>query len=92
MTTESNNPVPSGGQPPVDAARLKESLDRLFEIYREISAKADEVVSQRCPYKDARSRCAANFGCRNQFFTKSRLERPVCTGSDKLDYRSAWDV
>ncbi len=83
---------PAPLQPAADPARLKESLTRLFEIYREISAKADEVIATRCPYKDARSRCTANFSCRNQFFTKDRAARPVCAGSDKLDYRSAWDI
>ncbi len=84
--------VPAGAQPPVDADRLRESLTRLYDIYRQIANKADESFNKRCPYKDARSRCTANFGCRNQYFTRNRLERPVCSGSDKLDYRSAWDV
>jgi hypothetical protein len=67
-------------------------MDRLYEICRDISSKADEVVAGRCPYKDARSRCTANFGCRHQYLPKAPLARPVCTGSDKLDYRSAWDA
>jgi hypothetical protein len=75
-----------------DATRLRESMDRLFGIYREIARKADQVITTRCPYKDARSRCTAHFGCRNQYFTKTPSALPACTGSDKLDYRSAWDA
>ena len=65
-------------------------MDRLFKIYSEISDKADEVMQSRCPYKDARSRCTARFECRNQFFTKDPTKKPVCAGSDRIDYRSAW--
>ena len=86
-----NNTVATNGGDRVDPERLKDSLNRLFEIYRGISETADEVTRSRCPYKDARSRCTANFGCRNQYFTKDPSAPPVCTGSDKLDYRSAWE-
>ena len=65
-------------------------MERLFSIYSDISEKADEVMLTRCPYKDARSRCTARFDCRNQFFTKDPLQKPVCAGSDRIDYRSAW--
>ena len=75
-----------------DARRLRQSMARLFDIYTEIAHKADEVMTTRCPYKDAKSRCHASFGCRNQYFTRDAAARPVCTGSDKLDYRSAWEV
>ena len=51
------------------------------------------LILGRCPYKDARSRCTAKFGCRNQHFTKNPLEPPICTAKDgDLDYRSAWDI
>ncbi len=65
-------------------------MERLFDIYSGISEKADQVMRGRCPYKDARSRCTAQFDCRNQFFTKNPLDKPVCAGSDRIDYRSAW--
>ncbi|MEX0763039.1 MAG: hypothetical protein WD208_02150 [Dehalococcoidia bacterium] len=83
---------PDDTNPQVDPERLKASMNRLFEIYRDISTKADEVVKNRCPYKNAQSRCTANFGCRNQFFTKDQAAQPVCAGSDHIDYRSAWDI
>ncbi|MSQ09362.1 MAG: hypothetical protein EXR57_03220 [Dehalococcoidia bacterium] len=94
MTSDSRQQpgVPVGAHAPVDAERLRESLTRLYDIYQKIAEKADDSFNKRCPYKDARSRCTANFGCRNQFFPKDRFERPVCSGSDKLDYRTSWDV
>ena len=75
----------------VDAEKARESLDRLFDIYRDIASTADEVMETRCPYKDAESRCRAKFGCRNQFFTSDPTALPACTGSDLIDYREAWD-
>ena len=51
---------------PVDKAKLKASMDRLWEIYRQIGETANLVSKWRCPYKDARDRCTAGFGCRNQ--------------------------
>ncbi|MBI2965046.1 MAG: hypothetical protein HYY34_02450 [Chloroflexi bacterium] len=77
---------------PVDPAKVRASLARLMEIYRGIAEKADEVSTRRCPYKNARSRCTAVFKCRNQYFTRVPGDLPVCTGSDKLDYRKAWET
>jgi hypothetical protein len=76
--------------PQVDQAKFRASMERLFGIYSDISDKADQVMLSRCPYKDAKSRCTARFECRNQFFTKNPSEKPVCTGSDAIDYRPAW--
>lgn len=78
--------------PEVDAGKARASLDRLFDIYKDIAATADEVTLTRCPYKDASSRCTAKFGCRNQFFTNDPTALPACAGSDQIDYREAWDT
>ena len=81
----------SGGEPAgLDHEKYRASMDRLFKIYSDISDKADVVMLSRCPYKDARSRCTARFECRNQFFTKDPSKKPVCAGSDRIDYRAAW--
>ncbi len=80
---------------PVDKERFRASIARLMEIYRGISDTANEVSRWRCPYKNAQDRCTASFGCRNQLRPKGvkvLAELPICTGSDKLDYRSAWEV
>ncbi len=73
----------------VDKERYQASMDRLQEIFRDISETVERVSAWRCPYKNAQDRCTAPFGCRNQAKTPGEL--PVCTGSDKLDYRSAWE-
>lgn len=79
-----------GGPAELDHEKYRASMDRLFKIYSDISEQADVVMQSRCPYKDARSRCTARFECRNQFFTKDPSKKPVCAGSDRIDYRSAW--
>lgn len=76
----------------VDKERHKASVARLYDIFKDMSETVDEVSKWRCPYKDAKSRCTANFGCRNQQMSKVPDELPLCTGSDNLDYRSAWEL
>ena len=79
-------------EPPAgDKKRLQSSMARLWEIYKDIGAVADEVSTWRCPYKNAQDRCTAGFGCRNQRFDTAN-ELAKCTGSDDLDYRGAWEV
>ena len=92
MANDPIETVSGNTAPAVDAERFKASIERLTEIYRDIALKAEEVSRTRCPYKDANSRCTALFGCRHQYFTKDPGARPVCTGSDKLDYRDAWEM
>ena len=71
---------------------IQKSLDRLTEILSGIVVQADEQSLTRCPYKNARDLCTAQFGCRNQRKRTVEWERrPVCVGDDKLDYREAWD-
>ena len=75
----------------VDPDRLRASTSRLMDIYSDISETAAIPGQTRCPYKDAKSRCTAKFPCRNQFF-KIVGEKAICTGSDEIDYRSAWET
>ena len=76
----------------IDEDRYRASIARLEAVFRGISETATEVSTRRCPYKNVQDRCTAKFGCRNQLRTGVSGERPICTGSDKLDYRSAWEV
>lgn len=76
----------------VDKERYKASITRLMDIYSGISDTANEVSQWRCPYKNVSDRCTAGFGCRNQLFDLGRENLAKCTGSDKLDYRSAWEI
>ena len=77
---------------PVDKARYQASMSRLDAIFRSMSDTVTEVSQWRCPYKNAQDRCTAKFGCRNQDRTVPAGELYICTGDDKLDYRSAWEV
>ena len=76
----------------VDKVRYQASMARLHEIFQDISQTANSVSTWRCPYKNAQDRCTAAFGCRNQAWSGIPDELPICTGSDDLDYRSAWEV
>ncbi len=81
----------SGHSTSFDPERYRKSMSRLDEIFRGINETANEVSMYRCPYKNAQSRCTAAFGCRNQDRNVPSGELFVCTGDDKLDYRSAWE-
>ena len=78
--------------PSFDKDKAKKSLESLFQIFSNISLTADDVMSHRCPYKNAKSRCTAKFECANQHYINKFGEDPVCTGSNFLDYRSAWST
>ena len=76
----------------VDKERYQASIARLEEIFQGISDSANQVSTWRCPYKNAQDRCTAGFRCRNQSKTDIKNSLSLCTGSDDLDYRAAWDV
>jgi hypothetical protein len=75
----------------LDKDRYMASMARLEDIYRNISDSAVVVSTWRCPYKDVRDHCTARFGCRNQSFIDGPEKPAMCTGSDNLDYRDAWE-
>ena len=75
-----------------DKEALEQSLHRLWEIYQDIGRTVNEVCRWRCPYKNKDDRCTAQFGCRNQSRSDGPDRLPLCTGSDQLDYRSAWEL
>ncbi len=76
----------------VDKERYRASMARLYDIFKDMSDTVTEVSTRRCPYKNAQDRCTAKFGCRNQDRTVPAGELYICTGSDNLDYRNAWEV
>ena len=76
----------------VDRERYQASMSRLYGIFSDMSDTVTRVSTRRCPYKNVEDRCTAGFGCRNQDRSVSAGELFICTGSDDLDYRSAWEV
>ena len=76
----------------VDETKYRASLARLENIFRDMSNTASEVSTWRCPYKNAKDRCTAHFGCRNQDRRVPEGELFVCLSDDNLDYRSAWET
>jgi hypothetical protein len=67
-------------------------MARLHSIFEGMSQTTNEVSTWRCPYKSVENRCTAGFGCRNQDHTVPDGEAFICTGSDDLDYRLAWET
>jgi len=82
----------SGEFQKIDKEKYGKSLERLNEIFKGISETVTEVSTWRCPYKNAENRCTAQFGCRNQNRDVPAGQLYICTSSDNLDYRSAWDT
>ena len=76
----------------VDRQRYRASMARLHDIFKGMSEAVESVSAWRCPYKNVQDRCTAGFGCRNQDRSVPAGEMYICTGSDDLDYRSAWQV
>ena len=76
----------------VDIERHRASMARLYDIFKDMSNTVNVVSTWRCPYKNVQDRCTANFGCRNQDRTVPQGELFICTGSDDVDYRGAWEV
>ena len=82
----------SGKFQKIDNEKYEKSLERLNEIFKGISETVTEVSTWRCPYKNVENRCTAQFGCRNQNRDVPAGQLYICTSSDNLDYRSAWDT
>ena len=76
----------------IDKEKYSKSLAKLESIFRDMSSSVTDVSMWRCPYKNTQDRCTAKFGCRNQDFDVPKDELYKWLGSDKLDYRSAWDI
>ena len=45
----------------LDRDKAVKSLDKLFEIFKDISFNADEVFKERCPYKNAKQDVLQNL-------------------------------
>ena len=76
----------------VDGKDYQKRLNDISEIFSQIMQHADELSTQRCPYRDQLDNCTAKFCCRNQRKPSMADALPVCTGDEKLDYRSAWET
>ena len=76
----------------MDKERYQASIARLYAIFSDMSDTTNEVSTWRCPYKNVDDRCTASFGCRNQYRKVATGELYICTGSDHLDYRGAWEM
>jgi len=77
----------------IDPAAFKARLERISELFAGMVSHADEQAKHRCPYKNRRDQCTAQFGCRNQRPPLQPEGLRQCAAQDgELDYRSAWET
>lgn len=76
----------------IEPEQYQALLDRLSHLLAGIVLHADRLSTQRCPYKNRRGECTAQFGCRNKRRPAAAAGPPICAGDDKLDYRKAWET
>ena len=76
----------------IDPSEYAKRLERLGDIFADISDHADEQALMRCPYKNRFNQCTAQFGCRFKRRPRRQEDLPACTSDDQLDYRSAWET
>ena len=75
----------------IDEQEYQKRLEQISDLFSGMIQHADELSTERCPYKNRFDECTAKFGCRNQGKPLSPGGLLVCTGDDKLDYRGAWE-
>ncbi len=75
----------------IDEQEYWKRLEQISDLFSRMIHHAGELSNVRCPYKNRFDECTAKFGCRNQGKPPAKGGLLVCTGDDKLDYRSAWE-
>ena len=71
---------------------IEERQQLAEELAADMANHATTQSLMRCPYKNRFNECTAQFGCRNQNRDVPAGQLYICTSSDNLDYRSAWDT
>jgi hypothetical protein len=73
-------------------AEYEKRLAEIAALFERIGEHAAGAALARCPYKNRKCECTAEFGCRNQGKPRTAGGRLICLGDDKLDYRGAWQT
>ena len=75
----------------IDEQEYRKRIEQISGLFSGMIQHAGELSTVRCPYKNRFDQCTAKFGCRNQGKPTTPGGPLVCSGDDKLDYRSAWE-
>lgn len=78
----------------IDPKELQKRMARISEMFTDIVVHAEAVSKTRCPYRDRKDRCTAEFRCRNQQKpdAAAAADAPlICGHREEFDYRSAWE-
>ena len=76
----------------IDSEAVERRRARLPRIFADIIEHAQVQCLSRCPYRDSRDLCTAQFGCRNQGPVDAGNGLSSCLCDGELDYRGAWEV
>ena len=76
----------------IDSEAVERRRARLTRIFADIIEHAQVQCLSRCPYRDSRDLCTAQFGCRNQGPVDAGNGLSSCLCDGELDYRGAWEV
>ncbi|HAB13287.1 MAG TPA: ferredoxin [Planctomycetaceae bacterium] len=76
----------------IDSEAVERRRARLTRIFADIVQHAQVQCLSRCPYRDRRDLCTAQFGCRNQGPVDPQYGLSSCLCDGELDYRGAWEV
>ena len=76
----------------IDSDAVERRRARLPRIFAALIEHAQVQCLSRCPYRDSRDLCTAQFGCRNQGPADAEHGLSSCLCDGELDYRGAWEV
>jgi hypothetical protein len=57
----------------------------------EVQKRMARISQTRCPYRDRKDRCTAEFRCRNQQAAVAKDAQHTCGHDGAFDYRTAWE-
>ncbi len=75
----------------IDPKDIQQRMDRISEIFTDMVSHAETLSKTRCPYRDRKDRCTAEFRCRNQQNRQADDAPLLCGHEGEFDYRSAWE-
>ncbi len=75
----------------IDPKEVQKRITRISEMFSEMVVHAETVSQTRCPYRDRKDQCTAEFRCRNQKSPGADGALHLCGHDGKFDYLSAWE-
>ncbi len=78
--------------PKIDPKEIQKRMDRITHMFEDMVTHADKVSLTRCPYRNRKDHCTAEFRCRNQKLSKDLGNDSIfCLHDGTFDYSKAWE-